>query len=115
MSLDRAYFYLFAGTLIALAVLIGLVLISAARKKTVTDRILCVNMTGTMVIASLAVLSWFLREAYLIDVALIYAMISFITVLMLALTYIPRVPRRSRLFVQPKERAEEDTGKGGAL
>lgn len=115
MTLGRAYFYLFAGTLTALAVLIGLVLVSASRKKTVTDRILCVNMVGTMVICSLAILSWLLSESYLTDVALIYAMISFITVLMLALTYIPRNPARGRFFVEATKTEEGEAKTGGEV
>ena len=106
MSLQEAYHLLYSAALIALAFLIGLVLLSAAVKKTVTDRILCVNMLGTMVIASIAVLSRQLEEAYLLDVGLIYTMISFVAVLMLALTYIPPKPER-RAFEEGEKTAEQ--------
>ena len=109
MSLQEAYHMLYSAALIALAFLIGMVLLSAAVKKTVTDRILCVNMLGTMVIASIAVLSRQLEEAYLLDVGLIYTMISFIAVLMLALTYIPPKPER-REFEEEEKTAEQKGG-----
>ena len=106
MSLQEAYHMLYSAALIVLAFLIGMVLLSAALKKTVTDRILCVNMLGTMVIASIAVLSRQLEEAYLLDVGLIYTMISFVAVLMLALTYIPPKPER-RAFEEGEKTAEQ--------
>ena len=102
MSLQEAYHILYSAVLTALAFLIGMVLLSAALKKTVTDRILCVNMLGTMVIASIAVLSRQLEEAYLLDVGLIYTMISFIAVLMLALTFIPPKPKRQEFKEEGK-------------
>ena len=124
MSLQEAYHMLYSAALIALAFLIGMVLLSAALKKTVTDRIflsaavkktvtdriLCVNMLGTMVIASIAVLSRQLEEAYLLDVGLIYTMISFVAVLMLALTYIPPKPERREF-----EEEEKTAGQKGEM
>ena len=108
MSVQEAYHLLYNAALIALAFLAGLVLLSAAFRKTVTDRILCINMLGTLVIASIAVLSRQLEEVYLLDVGLIYTMISFIAVLMLALTYIPPKPKR-RIF-EEEETTEEEKG-----
>ena len=60
----------------------------------ITDRILSINMLGTMVISGIAVLSRLLDESYLVDVALIYAMISFLAVMMLAEVYIPAARRK---------------------
>ena len=94
MTIDMAYRSLYTGALVVLAAFIGLVLIAAAVKKTATDRILCINMVGTMVICCIAILSRMLKEGFLLDVALIYAMISFVAVLMLAMTYIPPKPER---------------------
>ena len=111
MTIDMAYRSLYTGALVVLAAFIGLVLIAAAVKKTATDRILCINMVGTMVIVSLAILSQMLDEPYLLDVSLIYTMISFITVLMLALTFIPERPRRS-IFEQFSRKNTSD-GAGG--
>ena len=53
-----------------------------------TDRILAINMISTMVICIILILSRMLAEAWLLDVALIYAMISLIVVTMLASLYV---------------------------
>ena len=89
MTLDAAYKLLYEGTLIVLALLIGAMLIRSIKGPAVTDRVLAINMIGTMVIAGIAVLSMYLKENYLLDVGLIYTMISFVSVLVLASVYIP--------------------------
>lgn len=94
MTLGDAYSCLYTGALIILAVLIGVMLIRSIRGPGVTDRILSINMIGTMVIVCIAVLYAYLGESYLLDVALIYTMISFVTVLVLANVYIPARPKR---------------------
>ena len=53
----------------------------------ISDRIIAVNMTGTMIIMVIAILSVFLNENYLVDVCLIYAMISFLGVVVLCKVY----------------------------
>ena len=80
--------------LIGFAVLIGAMVVRSIIGPRVTDRILSINMVGTMVICCIAILSRMLKEGFLLDVALIYAMISFVAVLMLAMTYIPPKPER---------------------
>ena len=47
-------------------------------------------MIGTMVIAAFLILCALLEESYLADVALIYALISFVSVLIFAAVYIRR-------------------------
>ena len=88
MNIEHAYHLLYLGALIFLAVLIGIMLIRAVIGPRITDRILAINMLGTMVISSIAILSRYLAEGYLVDVALIYAMISLVVVTMLASLYV---------------------------
>ncbi len=88
MSVDRAYQYLFLSALIVLGILIGIVLIRSIIGPRITDRILCINMIGTLVICSIAILAIRQDEDYLMDISLIYAMISFLSVLILASVYI---------------------------
>lgn len=107
MSLEEAYQLLYTAVLLMLGVLIAIMLIRSVATKGATERIVCVNMLSTMVISSLAILSKLLGEPYLVDVALIYAMISFVSVLMLSLTHIPPGKKRPVL----KKRAPG--GKGG--
>lgn len=52
-----------------------------------TDRVIAVNMIGTMVIMIIAILSVFLDESYLVDICLIYALISFLAVVVLCKIY----------------------------
>ena len=117
MSIDTAYHYLFLGALIFLAVLIGVVLIRSVIGPRITDRILSINMLGTMCVCSIVILSRMLDEGYLLDVALIYAMISFVAVLILASVYIPLKDGRRDLtggiFPSEEEREPAD-GKSGA-
>lgn len=70
-----------------MAILLFLCLIRAIRGPRLTDRIISANMIGTMTIISIALLSVLLKESYLLDVCLIYAMISFIGVVVLTKVY----------------------------
>lgn len=86
-SLESAYSVLFTLMLIALAVLVMLCLVRAIIGPRVADRIVSVNMTGTMVIVMIAILALMLEEGYLVDICLIYAMISFLAVIVLVKVY----------------------------
>ena len=69
-------------------VLIFLCLIRALKGPEISDRVICVNMIGTLVIMIIAVLTVFLGEAWLADIAAVYAMISFLAVVVLTKIYI---------------------------
>ena len=88
MTIEQAYSLLYFLVLIGLAVLIGITLIRSVKGPQLADRLLAVNMIGTMVIAAVLILCVLLKEAYLLDVALIYALISFVSVLVFASVYI---------------------------
>ncbi len=94
MTIDEAYHSLYNISLIVLCILIGIMLLRAVIGPRVTDRILSINMIGTMVISAILILSQMLEEYYLIDVSLIYAMISFLSVIILAAVYIPSKKKR---------------------
>ncbi len=85
--LDSAYQALFTSALIFLALLVILCLYRAIRGPRITDRIVAVNMISTMVIVMIGILALMLKEGYLADVALIYAMISFLAVVVLCKVY----------------------------
>lgn len=120
MTVQEAYGLLYTGVLIAMAALLAVMLVRSARGPGVTDRLLAINMIGTLVIASIAVLALFLGEAWLLDVALIYTMISLAAVLILARVYIPDRPDKQAPFREDgpdpprrrrrtkRERREED-------
>ena len=85
--LNKGCDWLLTGAVIVLAVLIIVSLIRSVRGPRIADRIIAVNMIGTMVILILAILSVYLEENYLVDVCLIYAMISFLGVVVLCKVY----------------------------
>lgn len=77
------------------AVLFGLLRAILGPRK--ADRILGINMIGSLTTLSLAVLSVLLKEPWLLDVCLIYCLISFLTVVLLA-----------KIKISEKQKEEED-------
>ena len=75
------------GTMMVLAVFMLAAIIRSVRGPKVADRVIAVNMLGTITIVMIAVLSVYLKESYLVDVCLIYAMISFLAVVVLTKVY----------------------------
>ena len=92
-----------------LILFIGLMVIRSIIGPRSTDRILSVNMLGTMTICSIAILSVLLDEGYLADVALIYAMISFVAVLMMASMFVPSRPKAPELDEETAAGEEKET------
>ena len=93
-----------AAGAILLAGLILLTLIRAILGPRFTDRVIAVNVINTMVVAMICILSVWLEEDFLVDVALVYALLSFLTVVTL-----------SRLVLNRERRKKEQrSGKGGA-
>lgn len=86
-SLDRAYDIFLTGFLIVMAIMVMLCLIRAILGPKVADRIVAANMLSTMVIVIIAALTIVLGEGYLADICLIYAMISFLAVVVLTKVY----------------------------
>lgn len=109
-ALQTAYSVLYIGTEIALAACIFFCLVRAVIGPRTTDRIIAINMIGTMTIIIIAVLSLHLKESYLLDVALIYAMISFLAVVVLTKVYMGVHKERELEAEKKKEETEEEEG-----
>ena len=73
--------------LVILALMLLLCLIRAIIGPTIADRLVAVNMMGTMVMVIISILALLMSEGYLVDICLIYAMISFIAVVVLTKVY----------------------------
>ena len=86
--LEQAYHVLFVAALIFLAVMVVLCLIRAIIGPRVADRIVATNMMGTMIMVIIAILALMQKEGYLVDICLIYAMISFLAVVCLTKVYL---------------------------
>ena len=95
-----------------LILLIGAMVIRSIIGPRSTDRIVSVNMLGTMTICSIAILSVLLDEGYLADVAMIYAMISFVAVLVMASMFVPSKPKAPELD-RDKEQETAPAGETG--
>lgn len=65
-------------------------LIRAIRGPRFTDRLMAVNMISTMIISMMCILSVYLKQSFLIDVALVYALLSVLSVVVLARLVIVR-------------------------
>lgn len=87
-ELVAAYDMVFTVALLVLAVMIVLCLIRAILGPRVADRIVAVNMMGTMVMVVIAILALKQREGYLADICMIYAMISFLAVIVLTKVFL---------------------------
>lgn len=102
--MDKAYSILYNGALIVIGVLLLFTLIRAIRGPRIADRIIAVNMMGTLVVITICVLAFLMHEGYLVDVAIVYTMLSFLAVVLLTKVYMG-VYRQKR-----KEKGDEEHG-----
>ena len=82
--------FLLIGSVIFLSVTIFICLLRAALGPRFSDRIIAANIIGTKVILLIAVLALIIGENYLVDVCLIYAIINFLSVVVLARSVIEK-------------------------
>ena len=85
-----------------------LCLIRAIIGPRVADRVVSVNMMGTMVMVMVAILAIMLEEGYLVDICLIYAMLSFLAVIVLTKVYMG-------VYLEKKEKEEKEEKKDGSI
>ena len=102
--MDKAYSILYNGALIVIGVLLLFTLIRAIRGPRIADRIIAVYIMGTLVVITICVLAFLMNEGYLVDVAIVYTMLSFLAVVLLTKVYMG-VYRQKR-----KEKGDEKHG-----
>ena len=81
---EQVKYYLLMGSVIFLSITIFFCLMRAALGPRFSDRIIAANIIGTKIILLIAVLSLIIGQSYLVDICLIYAVISFLSVVVLA-------------------------------
>lgn len=86
---------LFCMIVLSLAIVFSL--IRAVLGPRVTDRIIAVNLIGTKTIISICVLAIYLKERSLIDVAIVYALMSFLAVVVLVNIYISAYNKKKEM------------------
>lgn len=90
-----------------LAIGICVVFIRAVKGPRFTDRIVAINMIGTMTTASICLLSTYLNEICLIDVSLVYTLLSFLAVVIIC--HVVTLHHKGReLFLTKKEVEAEE-------
>ena len=104
--MDKAYSILYNGALIVIGVLLLFTLIRAIRGPRIADRIIAVNMMGTLVVITICVLAFLMNEGYLVDVAIVYTMLSFLAVVLLTKVYMG-------VYREKRRKAEEQSAKEG--
>ena len=87
MELVTQFSWIFHIVLLVLAAMVILCLIRAIIGPRIADRLVAVNMIGTMVMVSICILAVIMKEHYLVDICLIYAMISFLAIVVLTKVY----------------------------
>lgn len=88
MGMEVYYDMFLTVILVIMAVLLILLLVKAILGPGLGDRIVIINMTGTLTVMIISVLSVKMKETFLGDVPLVYAMISFLAVVVLSKIYI---------------------------
>ena len=73
-------------------------LLRAIKGPRVTDRVIAINMIGTLVVMMICILSYLLEEAFLIDVAILYALLNMLVVVVLT-----RVSTTRHYEIHPEE------------
>ena len=87
---------------IVLAALMLATLVRAILGPRFTDRIIAVNVINTLVVAEIVLLSVWMKEDFLVDVALLYALLSFLTVVVVSRLVLTR--RQKQLEKEKRER-----------
>lgn len=100
--IQQCYSYLFWGVLAALALCVIAVLVYILKARLTVDRIIGINLIGTLVAIIIAILTYLLGEDYLADVAIVYVVLSFIAVMLLCRIYI-------NLYRRRREEKEDDS------
>lgn len=85
---DILYNGLFTASMCVLAVIAFAYLVRAIIGPKFSDRILAINSIQTIVILIICILSVFQGENYIVDIALIYAMLGFVTVVIVCKAYL---------------------------
>ena len=66
--MENAFSYVLIGVMVCLTVGLGFALVRAIRGPRMADRIVGINMTGSLTTAIIAVLAVYLKESWLLDV-----------------------------------------------
>lgn len=87
LTFEKLKDFLMIGTLCIMSLSIIVIFFRAVLGPRVSDRIVSINMIGTKIIIMICLVAYLLREEYLIDVAVVYALINFVSMVVLTYAY----------------------------
>ena len=99
--MNEAYELLYTVALGVIGVLLLLCLIRAIRGPRIADRVIAVNMMGTLTVIIICILAFMMGEGYLVDVSITYTMLSFLAVVVLTKIYMG-------VYREKRRKAEEE-------
>jgi len=96
------------GSMLFLAVLIGFMLLRAFQGPRFSDRLVAINVISTLCLCEVYLLVVLTGESFLLDIALIYALVSFVTTAVLSRIVVRRQERSPRQRAAVKLLEEEE-------
>ena len=106
--MSNLYSIVYTAALILIGALLIACLIRAIRGPRIADRVIAVNMMGTLIVITICILSFLLNEGYLVDIAIIYTMLSFLAVVLLTKVYMGIYREKHRQEALKKEAENHD-------
>ncbi len=107
--LNEAYDILLSVGVVVLCVTTALCFYRTVKGPRIADRLVGINMISTMTIMALCILTVYMEESYLVDISLVYAMLSFLAVVVLVKVYLGVYRQRHIQRIEVKE-DEDDLG-----
>ena len=105
--MNNIYEILYTAALVIIGLLVIACLVRAIRGPRIADRVIAANMIGTLVVITICILSFVMNEGYLVDIAMIYTMLSFLAVVLLTKVYMGIYREKHRQELE-KEEAQHD-------
>ena len=106
--MNNLYEILYTAALVIIGLLVIACLERAIRGPRIADRVIAANMIGTLVVITICILSFVMNEGYLVDIAMIYTMLSFLAVVLLTKVYMGIYREKHRQESLAKEAEHHD-------
>ena len=106
--MNNLYEILYTAALVIIGLLVIACLVRAIRGPRIADRVIAANMIGTLVVITICILSFMMGEGYLVDIAIIYTMLSFLAVVLLTKVYMGVYREKRRQEEAAKEAESHD-------
>ena len=106
--MTNLYEILYTAALVIIGVLVLACLVRAIRGPRIADRVIAANMIGTLVVITICILTFLMGEGYLVDIAMIYTMLSFLAVVLLTKVYMGIYREKHRQEQLKKEAENHD-------